>query len=57
MKPSKLPKDKANSVRYNSEVEKKLKERGYKSIQDFLNRKIDNELTLEFIDEQIVLDN
>ena len=46
MKPSKLPKDKTTCVRYNSEVMEKLKKKGYKSIQDLVNKTIDQKVKI-----------
>jgi hypothetical protein len=47
MQASKLPKDCATSVRYNSEILEKLKGLKYNSIQDFLNKCIDEKISLK----------
>lgn len=50
MKASKLKKDKMTTVRYNSEVLEKLKEMGFRSVQDLFDKKVDESLDIELID-------
>jgi len=47
MQASKLRKDKTTNVRFSSEVMEKLKELGFKSIQQFLDAMIDKKVKVK----------